>query len=52
MGPLSYMRSVVDRSVFKRRIPVVALCFGWECKSLKTEGTWKFLLTYSMVQSP
>jgi len=27
MGPLSYMRSVVDRNVVKRRIPVVVLCY-------------------------
>ena len=42
MGALSYVRSVVDRNVFMRRMPVVALYFEWECKRFKTESTWKF----------
>jgi hypothetical protein len=25
-----------------RRVPVVALCFKWDCKRVKTEGTWSF----------
>ena len=42
MGPLSYMRSVVDRNVVMRRMPVLALCFKWDCKHIKTESTWNF----------
>jgi hypothetical protein len=37
MGPLSYMRYVVDLNFFIRRIPVGVLCFEWECERLKTE---------------
>ena len=42
MGPRSYMRSVVDRNVVMRRIPVVALCLKWDCKHVKKGCTWKF----------
>jgi len=28
MGPSSYMRSVVDRNVFMRRIPLFVACIG------------------------